>query len=144
MTFTFGGGDYAMVPAGTPVPFATISCAGTGLSATLTSSNNPEWSIVVGGTTYQFNLLGLTSATMTDTQVSVNGSGVAFISGATQRDPTSATFILQGNGNGFNYTFAVPEPGTGALFGFGAAVALVWRRRLQRGQATLRELPSAA
>jgi len=64
--------------------------------------------------------------------VSLSGTGVATVSGATTRDPTPYQFSLEGTGSGFNYTIAVPEPQTIALLVSGVAVVLLWARRRQR------------
>ena len=132
MTFTFGTGDYSVITPGTPATFAPISWTGSGPSAMLTAPVTPEWTIIFGGSTYQFSLLALSSGTMTSTGVSLTGTGVATVSGATTRDPTPYQFSLEGTGSGFNYTIAVPEPQTIALLISGVAVVLWWARRRQR------------
>ena len=132
MTFTFGTGDYSVITPGTPATFAPISWTGSGPSAMLTAPVTPEWTIIFGGSTYQFDLLAVSSATMTSTGVSLTGTGVATVSGATTRDPTPYQFSLEGTGSGFNYTIAVPEPQTIALLVSGVAVVLLWARRRQR------------
>ena len=132
MTFTFGTGDYSVITPGTPATFAPISWTGSGPSAMLTAPVTPEWTIIFGGSTYQFDLLAVSSATMTSTGVSLSGTGVATVSGATTRDPTPYQFSLEGTGSGFNYTIAVPEPQTIALLVSGVAVVLLWARRCQR------------
>jgi hypothetical protein len=129
MTFTFGTGDYSVISPGTPATFAPISWTGSGPSAMLTAPVTPEWTIIFGGSTYQFDLLAVSSATMTSTEVSLTGTGVAFISGTINRDPTPRLFSLEGTGTGFTYTIAVPEPQTIALLVSGVAVALLWARR---------------
>ena len=132
MTFTFGSGDYSVITSGTPATFAPISWTGSGPSAMLTAPVTPEWTIIFGGSTYQFSLLAVSSATMTSTEVSLSGTGVATISGATTRDPTPYQFSLEGTGSGFNYTITVPEPQTIALLVSGVAVVLLCARRCQR------------
>ena len=132
MTFTFGTGDYSVIMPGTPATFAPISWTGSGTSAMLTAPVNPEWTIIFGGSTYQFSLLALSSGTMTSTGVSLTGTGVATVSGATTRDPSPYQFSLEGTGSGFNYTIVVPEPQTIALLVSGVAVVLWWARRCQR------------
>ena len=133
MTFTFGTVDYSGIASGTPAVFAPISWTGSGFAAMLTSSNNPEWTIVAGGTTYQFSLLSLSSATMTSTGFSLVGGGISTITGGINRDPTFTEFTLQGTGSGFNYTIGVvPEPEAIVFLALGAAVLLLFAKRRQR------------
>jgi hypothetical protein len=132
MTFTFGTGDYSVITPGTPATFGSISWTGSGTSAMLTAPVTPEWTIIFGGSTYEFSLLAVSSATMTSTEVALTGNGVATVSGATTRDPTPYQFSLEGAGSGFNYTITVPEPQTIALLISGVAVVLWWARRRQR------------
>jgi hypothetical protein len=136
----FRFGDYSGVPAGTAVNFAPITWTGSGTSAMLTSLNSPEWSFTTGGTTYSFNLLSLTSATMNGGAVSLQGTGVAFISGAINRDPTFATFSVQGTGNNFSFQIiqasnsvaGVPDGGSAiALLGMGVMGLEFLRRKLR-------------
>ncbi len=105
-------GDYTPVPSLTPSNFAPISWIGSGITAVLTSVNSPEWTLTTGGTTYSFNLTALTSATLTGGAVSLQGTGTAFIAGAINRDPTFATFSVQGTGN--NFTFRIVQSSTSA------------------------------
>ena len=136
-------GDYLSVPGGTPANFAPIVWSGSGTSAMLLSNNSPEWTITTGGTTYSFNLLSLTSATMNNGAVSLQGTGIAFISGAINRDPTFATFSVQGTGNNFTFEIIqsstttnpnqrVPDGGSAiALLGMGVMGLEVLRRKLR-------------
>jgi hypothetical protein len=134
MIFTFGSGDFSGL-SGTPAAFAPISWTGTGMSATLVSSGSPEWTIVSGGTTYQFSLLSLTSASMDPSQFFLAGLGVVTLSGAIARDPTLHSFLFQGSRDVFSYTISVlsvpsvPEPKAVAFLAFGAAALVIWRRR---------------
>ena len=93
-------GDYNSIPVGTTTPFAPISWTGSGVGAALASNNSPEWTINFGGTTYQFSIFSLTSATMDATLglVSLQGLGIGTISGAINRDPTFVSFAIQGIG----------------------------------------------
>ena len=112
-TFTFGNpwsveirtGDYSGIPMGTAANFAPISWSGSGTSAVLTSNNSPEWTINFGGTTYQFSIISLSSATtalvMGQPAVSIIGTGIATIGGAINRQPTYITFAVQGIRNEF-------------------------------------------
>ncbi len=146
MTVDIRTGDYGPsggnVPMGTTANFAPIKWTGSGNSAVLTSSNSPEWIFTVAGTTYSFNLLSLTSATMTGGAVSLQGTGVSFITGAFNRDPTFATFSVQGTGNNFTFEIvqsstsnsgqAVPDGGSAiALLGIGVMGLEVLRRKLR-------------
>lgn len=137
-------GDYSPIPSGTTANFAPISWTGTGTGAVLTSSNSPEWTITFNGTTYQFNLLSLTDATMNAAAgtVSLSGTGVATIAGAVNRDPTFANFSVQGTGNNFTFTIvqsstsangaAVPDGGSAiALLGVAVMGLEVLRRKLR-------------
>src|SRR5205807_10636599 len=55
----FGTDDYSGVPVGTDATFTSITFDSGG---NLTSTNVPEWTFAVGGTTFSFDLLSLTSA----------------------------------------------------------------------------------
>src|SRR6266404_218472 len=124
----FGTDDYSTVPVGTDVNFASITFDGSG---NLTSTNVPEWTFTVGGTTYSFDLLSLSSASFQvsspghPSALALMGEGTAHITGF---DDTFATFALQGTGKGFTFTIlqasntAVPTPEGGsalALLGLG-------------------------
>jgi len=142
MTVDIRIGDYAGIPVGTTANFAPISWTGSGNSAVLTSANSPEWTLTSGGTTYTFNLLSLTNASLQAGAVSLSGQGVATISGAINRDPTFATFSVQGTGNSFTFTIvqsstsasgrAVPDGGSAiALLGAAVMGLEVLRRKLR-------------
>jgi hypothetical protein len=105
---------YAAIPLTTPANFAPISWIGSGINANLTSNNNPEWTIVFAGTTYQFALLSLTNAIMDPIAgtVSIVGTGVATIAGTINRDPTFAIFSIAGPTSNFAFTF-VPTTNSG-------------------------------
>jgi hypothetical protein len=130
MTFTFGTGDYAAVPAGTPVPFAPISWMESGA---LLNPNTPLWTMTVDGTTYQLSLFQASIFTMSSTELFIQGFGVAHVSGAINRDPTAYILRIHGHGANFNYTVAVPEPQPVAYVFCTAAALALWRwRRAQR------------
>jgi len=142
MTVDMKFGDYAGIPSGTTANFAPISFTGSGNTAVLTSSNSPQWTLTSGGTTYRFNLLSLTTATLASTTVSLSGQGVATISGAINRDPTFASFSVQGTGNSFTFTIIqsstsasgqqVPDGGSAiALLGVAVMGLEVLRRKLR-------------
>ena len=144
MTVDIRIGDYTGVPSGTTSNFAPITWTGSGTGAVLTSNNSPEWTIVFGGTTYQFSLLSLVDATMNSAAgtVSLSGTGVATIAGAINRDPTFANFSVQGTGNNFTFTIVqsstsangrpVPDGGSAiALLGVAVMGLEVLRRKLR-------------
>ena len=139
MTVDIRIGDYAGVPMGTTSNFLPISWTGNGAGAVLTSVNSPEWTFTSGGTTYTFNLLALSNASIGGGSVSLSGTGTASITGAINRDLTFASFSVQGTGNNFTFQIvqtsttgsgqAVPEGGSAiCLLGLGL-MALVGARK---------------
>ena len=134
----FGTGNY-MATVGSAVDFHPISWSGSGGSAVLTSSNNPEWSFTIGAITYSFDLPDLISASFhpgSPTSLSLSGDGVVKITGF---ENTFATFALQGTGERFTFTIlqasntAIPTPDDGsavALLGFGLVMVEGLRRKL--------------
>jgi hypothetical protein len=135
----FGTDDYATVPVGTDVTFASITFDGSGH---LTSTNVPEWTFTVGMTTYSFDLLSLSAASFhsgNPNALALVGEGTAHITGFAD---TFATFALQGTGKGFTFTIlqasntAVPTPEGGsalALLGLGLVAVEGLRRKLKFG-----------
>jgi len=134
----FGTGNY-MATVGSAVDFHPISWSGSGGSAVLTSSNNPEWSFTIGAITYSFDLPHLMSASFqpgSPTSLSLSGDGLVKITGF---EDTFATFALQGTGERFTFTIlqasntAIPTPDDGsavALLGFGLVMVEGLRRKL--------------
>lgn len=131
-------GDYVGIPSGTPVNFAPISWSGSGTSAVLTSSNSPQWTVTSGGVTYQFSLLSLVNATINPATgtVSLSGRGTATISGAINRDPTSANFSVAGTGT--NLTFNIVQSSSTAS---GMIVSSAASRKIHAGTAYDVDLP---
>ena len=136
----FGTGNYSGTVASV-VAFNPISWSGSGGSAILTSSNNPEWSFTIGAITYSFDLPVLMSASFdpgSPNSLSLSGEGVVKITGF---EDTFATFALQGTGEGFTFTIlqasntvipAVPDGGSAmALLGLGLVAIEVLRRKLE-------------
>jgi hypothetical protein len=127
-------GDYLGVPLGTTANWAPISWTGSGTNAVLTPGPQLEWQFTVNGTTYNFTLASLSSATMTSNMVSVVGSGILTISGAFNRDPTNGTFNVQGTGSNFVFSIgqSVPETGSAvALLAIASAGLESLRRKLR-------------
>lgn len=134
-------GTYLAIAAGTTANFAPIVWTGSGTNAMLISNNSPQWTITTGGNTYSFNLLSLTSATLNNGAVSLQGTGIAF---ATGFEPTFATFSVQGTGNNFQFEIIqsstttnpnqrVPDGGSAiALLGMGVMGLEVLRRKFRR------------
>ncbi len=135
----FGTGNYSTT-VGSGVDFNPISWSGSGGSAILTSSNNPEWSFTVGAITYSFDLPDLMSASFdpgSPNSLSLSGEGLAKITGF---EDTFATFALQGTGEGFTFTILqasntalpnVPDSGSAMpLLGLGLIAIEVLRRKL--------------
>lgn len=135
----FGTGNYSTT-AGSVVDFNPISWSGSGQSAILASSNNPEWSFTLGAITYSFDLPDLMSASFnpgSPNSLSLSGEGVVKITGF---EDTFATFALQGTGDGFSFTIiqasntalpGVPDSGSAlALLGVGLVAVEVLRRKL--------------
>ncbi len=140
----FGTGSYASVPSNTPVNFTNFSFSGSGASATLVGGPIvPEWIFSVAGITYSFDLTSLLAGTYSPgnpSSLTVQGMGIAH---ATGFQDTTASFSLQGTGNGFTFQIiqesttgsgnAVPDGGSAvALLG----IALVGVEALRRKLAT--------
>ncbi|HEV3410781.1 MAG TPA: VPDSG-CTERM sorting domain-containing protein, partial [Chthoniobacterales bacterium] len=147
MTVNSRGGDYLGVPPGLLVDFAPISWIGQGNTAVLTSNNNPEWIFEHGGSTYRMSLLSLHQGTLNLAAgtVSLSGTGILFINGAIERDPSPATFDVQGFLHSLSFTvltagtcnincgppaMLVPESGSAvALLALGVAALVLFRRK---------------
>jgi len=141
----FGTDDYGTVPVGTDATFTSITFDSSG---NLTSTNVPEWTFTVAGTTYSFDLLSLSAASFhsgNPNALALMGEGTAHITGAINRDDTLATFALQGTGKGFTFTILqasntavpnVPEGGSAlALLGLGLIAVEGLRRKFKLAKA---------
>jgi VPDSG-CTERM motif len=154
MTVDIRTGSYASVPMGTTANFSMIQWTGSGTSAVLfnPAQNSPEWIFTInpgglGAVTYSFNLTQLTAAAINNGAVSLQGTGVAFITGtggntSFTRDPTFASFSVQGTGSNFTFEIvqtstsangiAVPDGGSAiALLGLAVMGLEVVRRKLR-------------
>jgi hypothetical protein len=133
----FGTGNYSTTVASV-VDFNPISWSGSGGSAILTSSNNPEWSFTIGAITYSFDLPDLMLASFdpgSPNSLSLSGEGLLKITGF---EDTFATFALQGTGEGFSFTIlqasntalpGVPDSGSALVLLGLALIALEGLRR---------------
>ena len=141
MLVTSRTGDYAAagVPLGTPANWAPISWTGSGTGAALTPGAQLEWQFTSGGTTFQFTLIALQSATMTSNTLTLAGSGILTMNGAFNRDPTNGSFSFQATGNNFTFRIgqAVPESGSTIRFLPLALAGLELLRRRARSRSRL-------
>lgn len=120
----FGTGDYSGTE-GSTATFADISFSGSGTNATLLSPNTPQWTFMSGGNTFSFDLRSLEAATFTSGNFSLSGLGVAHLTGF---EDTTATFSIQGTGNGFTFTLlqaSSTAPAPGQVPDGGSAIALL-------------------
>ena len=106
-------GDYGLIPSGTPVSFTDFSFADAMVS--------PIWQLTYLGAQYSFDLTSFSVTNQDSNNITVEGSGVASITGL---EDTPGVFVLTANKAGANLTFsastAVPDTGaTLALLGFG-------------------------
>src|SRR5450755_2049118 len=107
--------------AGSAATMTNFSFKGTGTGAVLVGGTIAnEWSFSHGGNTYSFDLVSLTSATITRGTIAMSGEGIAHING---RDAAPATWALQGTGRNFTFSFA--SSSTSAVPDGGSAVALL-------------------
>ena len=129
-----GDGSYTGT-IGSAAHLTNFSFTGTGLGAVLTAPVTPEWTFSSGGNTYTFDLLALIDGTVTSGSMSLSGTGLAYING---RDPSEATWALQGSGGKFTFKFssstttAVPDGGSAvALLGIALAGIEIARRKIK-------------
>jgi len=135
MTVNFGNNDYTGT-VGATTNFASITFINGG---GLTTPNVPEWTFAVGGKTYSFDLLKLSTATFQPGNISaltLMGEGKAHITGL---EDTTANFALEATGNRLVFsilqpsTTAAPAPDGGstlALLGIGLVAVQALRRKL--------------
>ena len=140
MTVNFGNGDYTGT-VGATTNFASITFTNGG---GLTSPNVPEWTFAVGGKTYSFDLLKLSTATFQPGNISaltLMGDGVAHITGF---EDTHANFALEATGHHLTFDIlqpsntAAPAPDGGstlALLGIGLVTVEALRRKLSFSKA---------
>jgi hypothetical protein len=122
--------------AGSAATMTNFSFTGTGTGAVLVGGTVfNEWSFSHGGKTYSFDLVSLTSATVTRGTIAMSGEGMARING---RYPSPATWSLQGTGRNFTFSFAssstsaVPDGGSaGSLLGIAFAGIEIVRRKIK-------------
>jgi len=130
-------GTYASIP--TPPPLGNVTAA-TFTNFTYNAASNPIlastvtnlWQVIYGGSTYSFDMTGITLVTATE----LAGAGVLH---ATGYDNTLGNFELttqagETSGNlSFSATSAVPEPGTMVLLGAGMlGLAVYGKRRMNK------------
>lgn len=140
MHVDFGNDDYTGT-VGATTNFASITFTNGG---GLTTPNVPEWTFSLGGKTYSFDLLSLSTATFHNGNPSalvLMGDGVAHITGF---EDTNAIFALEATGNHLSFAIlqpsntAVPAPDGGstlALLGIGSVAVEALRRKLNFSKA---------
>ncbi len=122
--------------AGSSTIMTSFSFTGTGTGAVLVGGTVfNEWSFSHGGNTYSFDLVSLTSATVTHGTIDMSGTGIARINGG---NASAATWALQGTGRNFTFSFAssstsaVPDGGSAvALLGIALAGIEIVRRKIK-------------
>jgi|SRR5438552_12890045 len=140
MTVNFGSDDYTGT-VGATTDFHSITFTNGG---GLTSPNVPEWTFAVGGKTYSFDLLSLSTAVFANGKASgltLMGDGVAHITGF---EDTNAIFALEATGTHLTFAIlqpsntAVPAPDGGStlvLLGVGLVAVEALRRKLNFSKA---------
>jgi hypothetical protein len=140
-TFQDGTGTFAGIISQAASFTSSFSFTGDGNSVVLTRPITNFWSFTVGGSTYSFNLSGLTNGHVQSDAMAFSGTGTLF---ATGFNATPATLSINGRGPG-DFTFqlsfvtntATPTstPDTGStllLTSFGLIGLLACRRRIDR------------
>ncbi|HVU07913.1 MAG TPA: PEP-CTERM sorting domain-containing protein [Verrucomicrobiae bacterium] len=118
-------GDYATVPANTPIAFSTFAFN------TSPSTPIPMWTFTVDSTVYSFEIDSLSVQTQNSSFLNIMGVGTAHIDGYTD---TQGTFTITDSGlGGPVFTFGagvnvVPEPATFGFFALGLGVLACARR----------------
>jgi hypothetical protein len=118
---------YAGVPAGITTTMTNFSFTGNngapGTQVLVGGPVTPQWTFTLGGVTYSFDLVELTSAFSTPGSIAEAGVGTAHIGTET----SNATWSLDGTGTHFNFsatihTTATPDGGSAvALLGIALA-----------------------
>jgi hypothetical protein len=136
-----GTGTYAGLPQTSATFTPSFSFTGDGNGVVLSSPVTNFWTFTVAGTTYSFNLSGLTNGHVQSDSMAFSGGGTLFATGATTYDPTPATFSMNGTGTNFSFELsfvtntATSAPDTGStllLMSFGLTGLFACRRRLAR------------
>jgi hypothetical protein len=108
-----------------------ISMSGFGWSPFI--NNTTLWSKTIGTTVYSFNMTSLVIDTQSDDNLTIEGTGIAKITGFTD---TAGTWVLTANTKNQTFSFSgssgvnVPEPLTLILFGTGLLGLAGLRRKL--------------
>ena len=129
-------GSYNGVLTGTVTTFNGFSFMNDGTAATLIATDTPIWTFNFGGNTYSFDLNVLTSGHVEPGAMAFTGTGIAHITGFTD---SSASFALQGAGNGFDFTLSssttstIPEGSTTVLLVLGLVLVgiVTFRQKLR-------------
>lgn len=126
---TGGTGDYAAVPADTPVTFAPFTFR------PVFSPVTPLWTFDFGGVTYSFDADGLSTISSTSATLSLVGPGTAYIDGF---DDTPGTWSFTANSAGSTASFSssastIPEPASMLLLGSGLFIlGKIARRKFKK------------
>ena len=107
-----GTGTYAGLPQTSATFTPSFSFTGDGNGVVLSAPITDFWTFTVAGTTYSFNLSGLTNGHVQSDTMAFSGGGTLF---ATGYDPTPATFSMNGTGTNFSFELSfVTNTGAGA------------------------------
>jgi hypothetical protein len=132
VTVSYTAGDFGLIPLGTTTGFSSIS---------VTPSVGPVvpiWMIALDGTTYSFDLTAMTVASISSSEVFMQGFGIYRITGVIQREATVGVLTVRGTGADFTYTLSVseplpvPEPHTVGFLCVGLAALGVMRSRRRK------------
>ena len=125
-------GDYSGIPHGTSVNFSAVT-AGTPFIFSPSTPFNTVWQIVIGTTTYSFDISSTTSVVRGSSTLLLEGTGVAHITGF---DATAGTWNLTLNQNGGLLNFSggattIPDGGvTVMLLGAALSAMGLFRKKL--------------